>query len=125
MFKIFFLKLIRMGVSRGSSPAEQRGILLSNEIGLILGSLSLIFFGFYYTYYGANVVTSFIPVVGLVALSGLWLNYHGLNLTSRVMMSIFVPTATMGISIYAKILYYDYQQELDYFTFRFIILFLS
>ncbi|HEX6227556.1 MAG TPA: ATP-binding protein [Chryseolinea sp.] len=79
-------------------------------------------FAMYYIWYGWSFVTFAIPVIGLSCLAVIPLNYKGYNDTARVWISLIVPLVTTFLSIYSKILYYDQQEELDYFTFRFAIL---
>jgi signal transduction histidine kinase len=76
----------------------------------------------YYIWYGWNFVTFAIPVVGFSCLAVIPLNAKGYSDTARIWISIVIPLVTTALSIYSKILYYDHQQELDYFTFRIIIL---
>jgi signal transduction histidine kinase len=118
----FLRKLANAGVHFANGPIERRSILLSNLVSLILFGLGSILFVAYYLWYGWSMVTVLIPVVSVLCLSTLLLNQFNLSLISRIWLSLVVPVSTMAISLYAKTLYYDQQEELDYFTFRFIIL---
>ena len=115
-------KVVQCGTIYSKSSAEKRGIILSNAIGLVLCASCLILFVMYYIWYGWNFVTFAIPGIGLSCLAVIPLNFRGFNDTARIWISIVIPLVTAALSIYSKILYYDHQEELDYFTFRIIIL---
>ncbi len=117
-----FSRLTYCGTIYSRSSAEKRGIILSNAIGLILFASCVVLFAMYYIWYDWNFVTFAIPLIGLSCLAVLPLNYKGYNDTARIWISIVIPLVTTFLSIYSKILYYDHQQELDYFTFRIVIL---
>ncbi len=110
------------GLSFVDSPSEKRGVYLSNIIGLILTGLSVVLMISYYFWYGWNSVTATIPMIGVLSLCAILLNHLGYTVVSRIWMSIFLPILVMIVSIYSKTIYYDQQEELDYFTFRFVIL---
>lgn len=76
----------------------------------------------YYIWYDWNFVTFAIPAIGISCLAVIPLNYKGYNDTARIWISMVIPLVTTFLSIYSKILYYDHQQELDYFTFRIVVL---
>lgn len=114
--------LIYCGTIHSKSSGEKRGIILSNAIGLVLWTSCLLLFAMYYIWYGWNFVTFVIPVIGFSCLAVIPLNHRGFNDTARIWISIVIPLVTASLSIYSKILYYDQQQELDYFTFRIIML---
>jgi signal transduction histidine kinase len=118
----FFRMLIDSGTVFSKSSAEKRGIMLSNAIGLILSATSLILFILYYIWYGWNFVTFAIPVIGITCLAVIPLNGQGYGDTARIWISLIIPVIITALSIYSKVLYYDQQQELDYFTFRIVIL---
>ena len=118
----FLEKILYGGTIFSKSPAEKRGIILSNAIGLILFVMGSFLFLMYYVWYGWNFVTFAIPLIGLSCLIVIPLNYKGYNDTARIWISLIVPVVTTSLSIYSKVLYYDLQEELDYFTFRFAIL---
>ncbi len=118
----FVHSITNSGLSFVHSPSEKRGVYLSNIIGLILTLFSIVLMVGYYIWYGWNVVTPIISVIGLMSLLAILLNRYGLTVASRVWMSIFLPILTTAISIYSKSIYYHLQEELDYFTFRFVIL---
>lgn len=63
-----------------------------------------------------------IPLVSILCLISLLLNHLNFSLISRLWLTILVPVLTMSLSIYSKNIYSATQEELDYFTFRFIIL---
>jgi len=114
--------ILHCGTIFSKSAAEKRGIILSNAIGLILFVTGTFLSIMYYIWYGWNFVTFAIPVIGLSSLAVIPLNYKGYNDTARIWISLIVPLVTTALSIYSKVLYYDLQEELDYFTFRFAIL---
>jgi signal transduction histidine kinase len=114
--------LLNAGTGFALTPSIIRGVKLSNAIGLILFTLSLITTFLYFIWYSWNIVTYAIPLLGLAALLTVLLNSAGWIKTSRAWISIAPPVLLTSLSIYAKIIYYDQQQELDYFTFRIVIL---
>ena len=115
-------KILHCGTIFSKSSAEKRGIILSNAIGLILFVIGTFLSVMYYVWYGWNFVTFAIPLIGLSCMGVIPLNYKGYNDTARIWISLIVPVITTALSIYSKVLYYDQQEELDYFTFRFAIL---
>jgi signal transduction histidine kinase len=118
----FLHTITNSGLTFVHLPSEKRGVYLSNIIGLIITLLSLVLMVSYYAWYGWNVVTGSIPVMGVLSMFTIVLNRFGFTVASRVWVSLFLPILTMSISIYSKSIYYHLQEELDYFTFRFIIL---
>jgi signal transduction histidine kinase len=96
--------------------------MLSNAIGLILFSTALILDITYFIWYGWNFITLAIPIIGVSCLAVIPLNKKGYNDTSRIWISLAIPIIITSLSIYSKIIYYDQQEELDYFTFRIVIL---
>lgn len=110
------------GINDGKSASERRGILLCNQINLILFGLGLFLSIFYWIYYPPNIIRYLIPAIGGISMLFILLNALHYNTISRIGTSLFVPIATMALSIYSKSLYYEQQIDLDYFTFRFIIL---
>lgn len=115
-------KLSLSGVDFAKNPSHRRSILLSNIVSLILFGLGMILFAAYFFWYGWGVVAYAIPVVSILCLGSIILNKFNLSIVSRAWLTVLVPAAAIALSIYAKQLWYDYQEELDYFTFRFIIL---
>jgi signal transduction histidine kinase len=115
-------KLSNSGVHFALDPSQRRSILLSNIVSLILFGLGSILFAAYYLWYGWSVVTVAIPVISLLCLTSIVFNYFNLSTPGRIIPTLLVPVMVMSISIYSKGIYYDQQEELDYFTFRFIIL---
>lgn len=118
----FLRELVNTGVDFAHDPIVRRSILLSNVVSLILFGLGTTLFGAYFWWYGWSVVTMAIPIVALLCLCTLFLNKKNLSSISRIWLTLVVPLATMSLSVYAKLLYTTTQEELDYFTFRFIIL---
>ena len=117
-----FKFLIFCGTLQSKSAPEKRGIVLSNSLGLVLFLACMILFVMYYIWYDWNFVTFAIPAIGISCLAVIPLNSKGYNDTARIWISMVIPLITTVLSIYSKILYYDHQQELDYFTFRIVIL---
>jgi signal transduction histidine kinase len=118
----FLHKLSNSGIHFATSPSHRRSILLSNLISLILFGLGTILFIAYYLWFGWSVITVAIPIVTILCLASLLLNHLNFSLISRLWLSLLVPVLIMSLSIYSKNLYAASQEELDYFTFRFIIL---
>ncbi|WP_127121256.1 sensor histidine kinase [Chryseotalea sanaruensis] len=118
----FLQTIANTGIKNGISASERRGILLCNQINLILFGLGLFLSFFYWIYYPPNIIRYIIPAISGLSVFFILLNAFHYNTISRIGTSLFVPFATMSLSIYSKSLYYDQQIDLDYFTFRFIIL---
>jgi signal transduction histidine kinase len=119
---IFLHGLIYSGVHFAKTSSERRSIQLANILSISIFLLGMILFAAYFFWYGWSVVTASIPVVSLLCLATIYLNRIDLSVVSRIALSLLVPVAAIAVSIYAKRIYYEYQEELDYFTFRFIIL---
>lgn len=117
----FYQQVVNAGVNFGKTPSERRSILLSNIVSLILFCLGTCLFVIYYAWYGWNVVTGFIPLTAVLCLSTLFLNHFNNSVISRIFLCLVIPVAVLSISIYAKQIWYAYQEELDYFTFRFFL----
>jgi signal transduction histidine kinase len=118
----FSKQIVNAGVNFGKSPSERRSILLSNIVSIILFGLGLTLFIVYYAWYGWSVVTAAIPVIAVLALSTLVLNSYNYSVVSRIFLTLVIPVSVLAISLYSKNIYYDLQEELDYFTFRFFLL---
>lgn len=118
----FLRSLALSGSQFTQTLAERRTLILSNGIGLVLFVLATSLFGLYYYWFSWSSVTIGILVIGILCLSTLLLNHNGYSVISRVWISLFLPLSVTALSVYSKTLYYDRQEELDYFTFRFIIL---
>jgi signal transduction histidine kinase len=118
----FLRKLAFSGVHFAHRPFQRRSILLSNIVSLIIFCLGTILFFAYNAWYGWGIVTGAIIAASLLCLATIILNHFNLSIVSRIFLTLLIPVIAMSISIYAKIVYYEYQEELDYFTFRFIIL---
>lgn len=114
--------LINTGSTLSLAPSVKRGVKLSNAIGLILAILSFVTAILYFVWYSWNVVTFAIPLLGIGALLTVFANSNGWINVSRAWISIGPPIFVTSLSIYSKIAYYDQQQELDYFTFRIVVL---
>jgi signal transduction histidine kinase len=114
--------IVNAGLKYTRDAIEKRCIILSNQISLILSGFGLILFITYYGWYGWNFITAAIPFASLFLLLPVALNARGYFITSRLMVCLSIPVIAMAISVYAKMLYKNDQQELDYFTFRFLIL---
>jgi len=105
-----------------SSASSKRGVVLSNAIALIMLGASFALGIIYFFSYGWGPVTAAIPGVGLLCGLTILINRMGMTLLSRIWISLTVPFVVTSISIYSKTIYYHHPDELDYFTFRFIIL---
>ena len=110
------------GSSFTQSQLERRTLLLSNSMGIVLFILSAFLFGLYYYWFNWSSITVGILLIGLLCLSTVWLNHYGFFTISRLWVALFVPLSVTALSVYSKSLYYTRQEELDYFTYRFIIL---
>lgn len=118
----FINKLIYTGHQFGTTPSDKRGIILSNVIGFIIFAVSLVLTVLYYIWFDLNFVTLSIPVLGTLCLATMGINAAGYTKISRLWISLFIPITVTILSIVSKMRYPATQQELDYFTYRFIIL---
>ncbi len=118
----FLEKITRAGITNQTPESTKRGILLSNQVGLVLFGLSCILLTLYLIYYPVNVITFAIPFVGIFCLLCIVLNAIGLTSLSRIFISVFVPIAGIAFSIYAKKVSADSGFDVNYFTYRFVIL---
>lgn len=118
----FLHSIIHSGTIFSRSSAEKRGIILSNAIGLMLLIIGSFLFFMYYLWFGWNLITAAIPAAGVMCLAVIPLNSKGYNDTARIWISMIIPVLATAVSIYAKIVYPEFRQALDYFTYRFIIL---
>lgn len=115
-------KASNLGVDFAASASGRRSVLLSNIVSIILFAVGMGLFAAYFSWYGLSFVTVCIPIVSILCLTPLLLNAYGFTTVSRIVSCLIVPVTTISISLYSKNLYYEYQEELDYFTFRFIML---
>src|SRR5689334_13883170 len=118
----FLHKLVNTGVNYTSTSSAQRGLQLANAIATIFFLLSLIVAFMYYIWYGWYPLTYLIPLTGFSAFIIILFNNQGWIYLSRVWLSIGPAILITSLSIYSKRQYYDQQAELDYFTFRMVIL---
>jgi signal transduction histidine kinase len=118
----FLHSLTSIGTNYSDNRSERRSIYLSNILSIIIATTGFTLWVIYFVWYGANVVTTIIPIIAGLSLVPLLLNYLEFSKASRMWISLFIPVSTMALSIYSKIVYYEQLEELDYFTFRIIIL---
>lgn len=118
----FLDNLTNTGTDFHQSPSARRGLFLSNAISLIVATLAFLLFIVYYLWYGWSTITFAIPVIGVFCLVPLVFNSINLSGIGRIWVCLFIPVATLTLSVFAKIENYQNQEELDYFTFRIIIL---
>jgi signal transduction histidine kinase len=119
---IFLRKLADTGVHFAHLPFQRRSILLSNIVSLIIFCLGTTLLTVHLAWYGWSITTNAIIACMVLALMTIVLNHFNLSLISRIFLTLLVPVVATYISIYSKIIYYQYLQELNYFTVRFIIL---
>lgn len=118
----FLNRLIYTGHHFGATPSDKRGIILSNAIGFIIFCVSLLLTILYYIWFNINFVTISIPIIGTLCLATIGINAAGFTKISRLWISLFIPITVTILSVASKMKYPATQQELDYFTYRFIIL---
>ncbi len=118
-----FHPIIYSGVRFAKHPAEQRSVLLCNSISAVIAGTSFVLACLYLAWFGINSNTSIIFIMAVLSLSPIALNAMGKSLLSRGVLCIFIPLAATGLSVYSKVIYYNTPGiELDYYTFRFIVL---
>jgi signal transduction histidine kinase len=118
----FLNSLMNVGVGFAKKPSEKRSIFLTNVISLILFAAGMVLFALYFYWYGGSVITFIIPIIGILSLSCILFNSLDLTAISRFWVCLFLPISIIALSIYSKTIYYDQQEELDYYTFRIVIL---
>jgi signal transduction histidine kinase len=114
--------LTQAGLNFTKTSFERRGVLLSNQISLIVFSLGLILFGIYCWWFGITVTAQAIPITCVICILLIGLNKLGFTTISRLIISLYLPVVVTIVSIYSKSIYYEVLQPVDYFTYRFIIL---
>lgn len=114
--------LTSLGFEYAVSASQRRSVFLSNVMSIALSCLGFILGVVYYFWYGVSFITISIPIVSFFCLMPLLLNHWNLSGLARLWLCLFVPVTVMGLSIYSKVEYYERAEELDYFTFRIIIL---
>lgn len=117
-----FLHLLLNAGIANIDPSQKRGVRLSNLIGLILFVLLILLSVVYTLWYEWGFIAKSIPITGLLCLTPIVLNYLGYTRLSRICLSLVVGISATAISIYSKVQYYQFVNELDYFSFRFFIL---
>ncbi|MEJ7646728.1 MAG: HAMP domain-containing sensor histidine kinase [Chryseolinea sp.] len=118
----FLPSLINSGDQYTTSPSAKRGLQLSNTIALILFGLAVVVGVTYYIWYGWSLLTYLIPAIGATSMVVVILNAGGFIYVSRIWLSVGPAVLIMFLSVYSKSLHYAQQQELDYFTFRMVML---
>jgi len=114
--------VINSGIEFANTSAVKRGIQSANAASLILFILSFITFVLYSLWYGWNVVTLAIPLIGISLILVIFLNRMGWAKPGRIWISLAPSLLLLVLSIYSKSIYYDRQEELDYYTFRIVML---
>ncbi|HTE29781.1 MAG TPA: HAMP domain-containing sensor histidine kinase [Chryseolinea sp.] len=118
----FLRSLVNYGMEFTTIPSAKRGLQLSNTVAIVLFGMSLLLSGVYYIWYGWTMLTYMIAVIGLTALIVPILNKYGYINISRIWISVGPAILITFLSVYSKVLNYDQQQELDYFTFRMVMI---
>jgi signal transduction histidine kinase len=114
--------LANTGVQYAGSPSERRSIYLSNTISITFAFVGLLMSGLYYLWYGSSTITLIIAGISVLCLSTLIFNSLNLSVVSRLWLCILIPVAVISLSLYSKTLYYANSEQLDYFTYRVVIL---
>jgi signal transduction histidine kinase len=115
-----WLLLSKTGLSDDINSKETRNILLANQIALFISLSSLALFITYAALYRWNVITSSIPIVGILALTTFLLNASGKTRLSRIWISCLLPVTCIVVSIVSK-KNFDVVQDSEYYEFRFIL----
>jgi hypothetical protein len=118
----FLQRLLNTGTRFTPTPSAQRGLQLANSIAIIFFLMSLLVAFMYFLWYGWYPLTFLIPLTGLSAVVIILFNAVGWIYVSRIWLSVGPAVLITALSIYSKRQYYDQQAELDYFTFRMVIL---
>lgn len=115
-------ELTESGLRFSKTPYERRGVLLSNQVSLILLALSSMLFFVYWWWFGFTVVAKIIPITCIMYVIVIACNKIGFITFSRLCISLYLTFVVMAISIYAKIQSYPNQELFSYLTYRFLIL---
>jgi len=117
-------KITSWGVTHAMAIDEARGITLCNQISLLGGVVSFllaILHGTLVAWNAVSLISFFVSVSFLVPLA---CNAYGLTLFSRILLSLYLPTCVMLISIISKLL--SNKKELDfegvYYSFHFFLI---
>lgn len=114
-------KVAHTGLNFANKSAERRGILLTNQISAILVCLQALLVPLYIYWYGWNIISAILPCFIVLYVVPILLNGTGYINLSRIWLTLLIPVIITALSVFSKYRYYDRQEELDYFTFRFII----
>jgi signal transduction histidine kinase len=116
-------QIANLGANHKLPIDKTRGILLCNQISLLGAAISLLFA----ILHGALVTWNAVPllcfVVGLFFIAPLISNALGYTLFSRILLSFYLPTCIVAISILSKIFSTpeDLRFEGIYFTYHFFL----
>jgi signal transduction histidine kinase len=118
----FLNSLASIGTLHTESPSERRSIFLTNTLSLVMASTGYVLFFIYLAYYGPSGVAFTIPCIALLSLVPLLLNHVNHSKAAQVWTSLFLPLSMITLSLVSKSIYYETVAELDYFSFRIVIL---
>lgn len=118
----FLNSLASIGTHHTVSPSERRNIFLANTLSLVMAFTGYVIFFIYLGYYGPSIIGFAIPVIALLSLMPLLLNFHNYPKAAQVWTSLFIPMSMITLSLVSKNIYYDRSTELDYFSFRIVVL---
>lgn len=118
----FVNSLTSIGTHHGGNSSDKRSIVIANALSLVMASTGYIIFFIYLGYYGPSEITFAIPAIAVLSLIPVLLNHLGHSKAGQMWTSLFIPVAVLTLSIVSKSIYYDSAEELDYFSFRIIIL---
>ncbi|HEX5168993.1 MAG TPA: ATP-binding protein [Cyclobacteriaceae bacterium] len=111
---------IKTGIQFATSAKETRSIFLANNIAFFVFLSCLILFVSYAILYPWNIITSLIPLVGILSLITLFWNSIGKTQVSRLWICCLLPIAGLFVSIISK-KNFDVVQDSEYYEFRFIL----
>jgi signal transduction histidine kinase len=118
----FLNSLASIGTHHTVSPSERRSIFLSNTLSLVMALTGYFIFFIYLGYYGPSGIAFTIPAISLLSLVPLLLNHLNHSKVAQVWTSLFLPLAMITLSLVSKNIYYERVAELDYFSFRVVVL---
>ena len=114
-------RISHWGIYPTMPPFQERAVLLCNRMALIVFILSLVLYGAMLVSLKGSASSPLVLFSVVFYVVVLLLNKHGYINASRLAMSLFVPVATLIVTLYAK-LYNPVVEEFMFFTSRVVLL---
>jgi len=118
--KELWIKLTRQGTSEEHSIHEDRSIILSNQLAIILSALTIVLTGIILTMFGLSITTPFLVLIIFSFLVIPVFNHYRWISFSRILLSIIVPVLSMVLTLLTK--RNENTEVFEYFDTRIFIL---